>query len=51
MMSSHLKIPDRNQNISSEYIFNLDLYTRTFLHFDHFMKDPDEPVSSVFLLS
>ena len=31
--------------LSSVYNFNLDLYTRTFLHFDHFMNDPDEPFS------
>ena len=30
--------------ISSEYNFNLDLYTRTFLHFDHFMNDPEKGV-------
>ena len=28
------RFPGRNRNISSKYNFNLDLYTRTFPHFE-----------------
>ena len=34
------KVPDRNWNILGKYNSNLDLYTKTSLHFDHFMNNP-----------